>query len=258
MVFSTVGLCRLGFAHSCVFATGSRATSPPGGSEDARMPRTARSVTAGACYHVINRGNNRAQVFGCAAHYRAFLELIAAAQGRAPVELLAACLMPNHFHFVVVPGEPGALARWMQWLLTTHVRRLHRREGTSGRVWQGRFKAFPIQHDEHLLTVMRYVERNALRAGLVDDAVAWPWGSLAWRAGSERKTFLADCPVKLPDDWIRWVNAPQTATELAELRAGENRQRPYGTEQWVDRTAAELGLQSSLRPAGRPFSDRGK
>ena len=183
MVFSTVGLCRLGFAHSCAFATGSRATSPPGGSEDARMPRTARSVTAGACYHVINRGNNRAQVFGCAAHYRAFLELIAAAQGRAPVELLAACLMPNHFHFVVIPGEPGALARWMQWLLTTHVRRLHRREGTSGRVWQGRFKAFPIQHDEHLLTVMRYVERNALRAGLVDDAVAWPWGSLAWRAG---------------------------------------------------------------------------
>ena len=166
--------------------------------------------------------------------------------------------MPNHFHFVVIPGEADALARWMQWLLTTHVRRLHRREGTSGRVWQGRFKAFPIQHDEHLLTVMRYVERNALRAGLVDNAVAWPWGSLAWRVGSERTALLARCPVNLPADWIEWVNTPQTPTELTELRACVNRQRPYGTEQWVDRTAAELGLQSSLRSAGRPFKDRGR
>jgi REP element-mobilizing transposase RayT len=197
-LFSTGVLCRLGFSHSWAFATGTRAALRSGASEDARMPRTARSVTAGVCYHVINRGNNCAQVFGCVADYRAFLELIAAAQGQAPVELLAACLMPNHFHFVVIPGEPDALARWMHWLLTTHVRRLHQRDGTSGRVWQGRFKAFPIQHDEHLLTVMRYVERNPLRAGLVNDAAAWPWGSLAWRAGSERKTLLADCPVKLP------------------------------------------------------------
>jgi len=222
------------------------------------MPRTARSVTTGICYHVINRGNNRAQVFGCAADYWVFVDLIAAGRARVPVDLLAACLMPNHFHFVVIPREPRALARWMQWLLTTHVRRLHRREGTSGRVWQGRFKAFPIQHDDHLLTVMRYVERNALRAGLVEHAVAWPWGSLAWRASSERKALLAGCPVKLPDDWIRWVNTPQTPTELAELRACVNRQRPYGSEPWVDQTAADLGLQSSLRPVGRPFKRREK
>ena len=132
-----------------------------------------------------------------------------------------------------------------------------RRHADEGRGPGGTRRFSPIQHDE-LHPSCSDVERNALRAGLVDDAVAWPWGSLAWRAGSERKTLLADCPVKLPDDWIRWVNAPQTATELAELRACVNRQRPYGTEQWVDRTAAELGLQSSLRPAGRPFRDRGK
>lgn len=222
------------------------------------MPRSARSVIAGACYHVINRGNNRAKVFSCAADYRTFIDLIAAAQARISVELLAACLMPNHFHFVVIPGDPGALGRWMQWLLTTHVRRLHRRQGTSGRVWQGRFKAFPLQHDEHLLTVMRYVERNALRAGLVDDARAWPWGSLAWRAEAGRTPMLADCPVPFPEDWIGWVNAPQTAAELQDLRACVNRQRPYGADHWVDRTAAEFGLESSLRPVGRPFKEQGK
>jgi putative transposase len=84
--------------------------------------------------------------------------------------LLAVCLMPNHFHLVVSQHCARDISRWMQRLLTTHTHRHHLRHGTSGRVWQGRFKAFPIKQDDHLLTVMRYVERNASRAGLVNRA----------------------------------------------------------------------------------------
>jgi putative transposase len=140
----------------------------------------------------------------------------------------------------------------MQWLLTTHVHRYHRCYGTSGRLWQGRFKAFPIERDAHLLTVMRYVERNALRAGLVDDSQDWAWGSLAWRNGAAYRCLLADPPVDLPRDWADRVNAPQTSCELEALRACVNRQRPFGDDDWVDRTAVDLGLQASLRPVGRP------
>jgi putative transposase len=226
--------------------------------DHAVMPRTARSAKAGACYHVVNRGNNRALVFRRPADYREFLELIAAAQCRIPMRLLAACLMPNHFHLVLMPVRAGDLGRWMQWLLTTQVHRHHRREGTSGRFWQGRFKAFPIQKDEHLLTVMRYVERNALRAGLVDDARMWPWGSLAWRTGSQYCSLIQPCPVELPHDWSRWVNSPQTPAELEGIRTCVNRQRPYGAGDWVKRTAAEFGLESSLRAAGRPFKENSK
>ncbi len=86
--------------------------------------------------------------------------------------------MPNHFHLVLWPYEDGDLSNWMQWLLTTHVRRYHRMYGTSGHVWQGRFKAFPIQQDEHLFVVMRYVERNALSAQLVTSAEDWRWSSV--------------------------------------------------------------------------------
>ena len=167
--------------------------------------------------------------------------------------------MPNHFHFVLIPGKNGDLGRWMQWLLTTHVRRHHKRERTSGHVWQGRYKAFPIEKDQHLLTVIRYVERNALRAGLVGDARSWPWGSLAWRADTRYARLLApSCPVRLPANWAQWVNAPQTLAELERLRGCVNRQRPYGSDDWVDRTAAELGLESSLKPVGRPFKKSGK
>jgi hypothetical protein len=69
--------------------------------------------------------------------------------------------MPNQFHLVLWPYGDGDVSGWMQWLLTAHVRRYHRHYGGSGHVWQGRFKAFPIQEDEHLLAVLRYVDRNA-------------------------------------------------------------------------------------------------
>lgn len=131
------------------------------------MPRTLRASLGDYCYHVLNRGNARAQVFHDDGDYRAFVDLIGTACERLPMRVLAYCLMPNHFHLVLRPHGDGDLSRWMQWLLTAHVRRHHRRYGTTGHIWQGRFKAFPTQDDGHLLAVLRYVERNPLRAGLV-------------------------------------------------------------------------------------------
>jgi putative transposase len=227
------------------------------------MPRTARSIVAGGYYHLINRGNDKAAVFRQAGDYLEFLRLIGAAQQRIQLTLLAACLMPNHFHLVASTTGARDISRWMQWLLTTHSHRHHIRYGTSGRVWQGRFKAFPIEQDRHLLTVMRYVERNALRAGLVEKAEDWSWNSLSWRVGKSPGPRLSPPPVKLPRDWPTIVNSPQTPAELEVLRACVNRQRPYGNERWVQETTARLGLESSVRPHGRPrrpgcqFPDRG-
>jgi putative transposase len=216
------------------------------------MPRTARSMVAGGYYHLINRGNDRSTVFRQPGDYLAFLRLIQDAQRRVQLALLAACLMPNHFHLVVSTSGARDISQWMQWLLTTHAHRHHIRYGTSGRVWQGRFKAFPIEQDGYLLTVMRYVERNALRAGLVERAEDWCWGSLSWRVGNSLGPRLSPAPVKVPRDWSARVNAPQNPAELEALRACVNRQRPYGNQRWVEETAARLGLESSRRPQGRP------
>ena len=131
------------------------------------MPRTVRASVGNVCYHVLNRGNARAQVFYKDGDYDAFMKCIAHACIEVPMRVLGWCLMPNHFHLVVWPHADGDLSKWMHWLLNTHVRRYHRHYHSSGHVWQGRFKAFPIEQDEHLLTVLRYAERNAQRAGLV-------------------------------------------------------------------------------------------
>lgn len=216
------------------------------------MPRTGRSLLAGGHYHVINRGNNRSTIFVEPADYEAFLWLMARSQRRVELSIFAVCVMPNHFH--VVASQRGAqdISRWVHWLLTTHTHRHHRRYGSSGRVWQGRFKAFPIEQDAHLLTVMRYVERNALRAGLVDRAEDWPWGSLAWREGRGLRALLAVPPVTLPGDWRQRVNAPQTADELESLRDCVNRQRPFGSAPWARDQNVRFGRIPSERPRGRP------
>jgi putative transposase len=140
----------------------------------------------------------------------------------------------------------------MQWLMTSHVRRYHRHYGGSGHIWQGRFKAFPIQRDEHLLTVLRYVERNAVRARLSKRAEAWRWGSLFARLENPPPVVLATSPVPLAAGWTKFVNAPQSEAEVAAMKISIDRGTPFGDVAWQRVAARRLGLQSTLRPRGRP------
>jgi putative transposase len=219
------------------------------------MPRTARSISPEYCYHVLNRGNKRARIFHEHADYAQFQALIARGQDRLELPILAACLMPNHIHLVVHPRAASDVGAWMHWVFTTHVRWHHAKYETTGRLWQGRFKAFAIQADHHLLSVMRYVERNALRAKLVEHAEDWRWGSLAWRKTGEG-IALGESPVALPSYWRQLVNEPQTDAELAEIRTCVNRQRPFGAQDWVAAQAKALGADQSLAPIGRPRKSR--
>jgi putative transposase len=214
------------------------------------MPRAARASQAGFCYHVLNRGNGRQAVFHKDGDFAAFCNLLREAPDHTPMRLLAYCALPNHLHLALWPRGDGDLSTYMGWLLTAHVRRYHRHYHSSGHVWQGRFRAFPIQEDEHLLTVLRYIERNPVRAGLVRKAQDWPWSSAAAaRAGAPP---LDPGPVPRPPGWPEHVNQPQTEAELEALRECIRRRRPFGESAWAQQTAERLGLQASLRPRGRP------
>ena len=164
--------------------------------------------------------------------------------------------MPSHWHLVVWPREDGELSRFTGWLTLTHTQRwhAHRHSTGSGHVYQGRFKSFPLQDDEHFFTVCRYVERNAMRAGLVERAEDWRWGSLhLWQQGSaQEKALLAPWPLRRLANWVQEVNVPQTEAELAALRRAVNRGCPFGQALWSDQIVRRLGLESTLRPQGRP------
>jgi putative transposase len=227
-----------------------------------------------------NRGNGRRRIFHTPGDYDAFLRVLAEALRRYPgVALLAYCLMPNHWHLVLRPAGDADLPAFMRWLMVTHVRRHHEAHRTrgGGHLYQGRYKSFPIQADEHLLTVLRYMEANAVRAGLAKRARDWRWCSLAQRAEQSRRHSrassatrsataapanaataaaaappLADWPINRPANWEALLDRPWETAELERLRTSVNRGRPLGDHRWIKRTAKRLGLTSSLNPPGRP------
>ena len=193
------------------------------------MPRTSRAPAGGYCYHVLNRGNARAEVFHKDQDLQAFLDMIAEASLRQPMRILAYCLMPNHFHLVLWPRHDGDISRWVHWLLTTHVRRYQKHYHSSGHVWQGRFKSFPIQEDDHLRVVLRYVERNPLRAGLVERAEDWRWSRPhALSTDSSGPIRLDPGPVPRGTGWVEEVNAPMADNDVARVRQSIRRDRPLG------------------------------
>jgi putative transposase len=144
------------------------------------MGRPIRAAVGDLVYHILNRANARMTLFEDDADYDAFERILQRAVERTETRLLAYCVMPNHWHLVVWPHRDGELSRFAGWLSLTHTQHwhAHRQNTGTGHVYQGRFKSFPVRDDGHLLAVCRYVERNALRAGLVRRAEDWPWGSL--------------------------------------------------------------------------------
>jgi putative transposase len=195
-------------------------------------------------------------IFEDSGDYEAFEEVLREAVARSKMRLLAYCLMPNHWHLVVWPKKDGELSQFAGWLTLTHTQRWHARRGStgSGHVYQGRFKSFPIQDDEHFYMVARYVERNALRGNLARRAEQWRWSSLyRWLRGSaEDKELLAAWPLPRKSSWVEHVNAAQTEAELHALRLSIQRCSPFGDEGWTDHTVRQLGLESTIRPRGRP------
>jgi putative transposase len=222
------------------------------------MPRRARSIIGGYAYHVLNRANGRLRLFRKTADFAAFDALLAEAHDRLPLRIVGYAVMSNHWHFVVWPraGQHAIVSEFFRWLTLTHSQRWHAHHRTSGmgHVYQGRFKSFPIASDEHLLAVLRYVERNPLRAGLVEQAEDWRWSSLYRRmhGSREEQALLAEPPVALGRSWCAHVNRPQTEAELLAIRRCVQRGQPYGGDAWQAKVTKQLGLDHTFRPRGRP------
>lgn len=220
------------------------------------MARHQRADEGGGIYHALNRGNARADIFHKAEDFEAFERIVSEGLKRYEVDLFAYQLMPNHWHLVLRPTQDRGMSNLLRWVAGTHTMRYHAHYHSSGEghIYQGRFKSFPVQDDDHFLVVCRYVERNALRANLVERAQDWRWGSLwRWLQKSEPEPhLLSPWPIPRSPKWADRVNAPLSEAELNAVRHCVKRSCPLGDEQWMESTAQRLGLESTLRPRGRP------
>lgn len=220
------------------------------------MPRPPRKIEGNTIYHVLNRANARMQIFEKEKDYLAFEKIAVEAKEKYPMQILSYCLMPNHWHFVLCPKGNQDLASFMRWITLTHTQRwlVHRNMIGYGHLYQGRYKSFPIQKDKHFLQVCRYVERNALRAKLIDKAESWRWGS-AWvrkYGNSEQKSLLSEWPVPITNDYVAFLNQEEKESTLASLRYSVARGKPFGSESWIEKIVEKFKLKSTLNPRGRP------
>ena len=220
------------------------------------MPRQKRVDAAGSIYHALNRGNRRQTIFHKDEDYEAFLRVLEEGLAKYPVELYSYVLMPNHWHLVLRPSEDGGMGRLLRWVTATHTQRYHAHYDTSGEghLYQSRFKSFPIEDDEHFLTVCRYVERNPLRAKLVSRAEDWKYGSLwEWlQKPKPERSLLSAWPLPRTTKWVERVNQVLSEKELAAVRTCVERGRPFGSDDWVNKTVQTAGMSYTLRPRGRP------
>ncbi len=177
------------------------------------MSRALRAVPPGTIVHAYNRGNSKARVFHSPDDYLEFRADLDCARRRFGVAVFAFCLMPNHWHILATPQRDRALSRALHFVTFRHARRVHRRRGTTGtgHVFQDRFKTKVIDNERYFLTAARYVEANALRAGLVRRAEQWEWSS----AHADCESLVDEWPVERPDAWREMLDVTLTLDEVA-------------------------------------------
>lgn len=209
---------------------------------------------AGFVFHVMNRSARRGPLLESPADYETFIQVLREALDERPIRLLSFCAMPNHFHLIAHPETDSQLPQFMKWLTGTHAVRWRKAHDTVGEgvVYQGRYKAIPVHTDEYFLTVVRYVERNPVRARLVDAAQDWRWSSFYHRDVVRSSLPLAEWPVQRPARWTTYVNEPQAAAEIAAIRRCVNNGCALGNARWQEEVAKTLGIPGFFRSRGRP------
>jgi len=220
------------------------------------MPRINRVDVADLIYHAINRANARMQIFDHKEDYQLFENVLEEAKEKFNMRILAYCIMPNHWHLVLNPKRNGDLQKFMGWLSMTHTQRWHSHHKTigSGHLYQGRYKSFPVETDGYLLILLKYVEKNPLRAKLVKKAQDWKWSSL-WRrekGNIEQKDLLDQWPFIVPDNYLDQVNSDEENKQLEILRQCVNKSRPLGKEGWCEQMIKKYNLGATLNNPGRP------
>ncbi|MCK9344994.1 MAG: transposase [Candidatus Pacebacteria bacterium] len=220
------------------------------------MSRNARVDVGGEIYHVINRANGRFKIFDEDKDYKLFEQLLLETKELNGMRILAYVIMPNHWHLVLYPKNDGDLGVFMQRLTNAHTRKVHAKTGTNGNghLYQGRYKSFLVDSENYLLSVIKYVERNPVRAKLVISCEDWEWGSAYFRLARKRKNVeLIDLPpINLPIDYKQWINAPEKQDEVDTIRISVNKSVPYGGEGWVEKMVVKHKLESTLKSPGRP------
>jgi putative transposase len=224
------------------------------------MGRPPRIAFPGLVYHVVNRGNNRQQVFEHEADFRRYLQLLRRYKELYGFRLYHYVLMSNHVHLLLQTSDKGSISKIMQGVTLAHTKYYNSKNESSGHVWQGRFKSHVIEKDTYLLQCGRYIELNPVRAKLVHDPGEYRWSSYRFHAFGEPNELLVKDPLhERPDEseqnrqkryreFIQDGVPKETAEEIRRSIVGE---RPLGRHGFGQQLEEKLLLKRRNQHRGR-------
>ncbi|MHB1301618.1 MAG: transposase [Burkholderiales bacterium] len=220
------------------------------------MPRLPRTVFAGIPHHITQRGNRRDDVFFTDEDREAYLLWLKEYSDRSKVEVLAYCLMTNHVHLIAVPETVDGLQRMLKPLNMRYAQRINRAQNWKGHVWQGRFFSSPLDED-YLWATIRYVERNPVRAGIVERAENYRWSSAAAHCGNRSDAVLDlksgwSKQFASVEDWSAWLSEADEMEKVRILRQNSEKGLPCGNSDFIQRLGLTVGRPLEFRPQGRP------
>ena len=226
------------------------------------MPRKPRIILPNTPHHIVMRGHNRQAVFAESSDYERYLDTLARLKYDLEVEVYSFCLMTNHVHLLIRPGENvKSLSKLMNYLSSWHTKTHNWLEQRTGTLWEGRFKSSPVDTDSYLLACSRYIELNPVRAGMVDNPSDYRWSSYNDKIGRGRfkwldrdPTFLSlgDSLKKAQHRYSKFVLERIDQDELTVIRDSLNRGSPTGNDRFVSQVESIIGRRSQRRSLGRP------
>ena len=218
------------------------------------MPRIGRAVAAGFPHHVIQRGNNREQVFFDEKDRNQYLSLLKKYSVKWKSPIMAYCLMSNHVHLLTKPESEESLFKMMQGLTLCYTQYINRTHGRTGRLWESRYHSCIVDQEKYLWAVARYIEQNPIRAGLVNRAEDYPYSSARAHVNGGKDVVLGEDLFSDDSrpDYILLLRSNIPGTEIDSLRYATKTGRPFGNEGFVSNMEKKLERRLLQRPKGRP------
>ncbi len=215
------------------------------------MTRIARIVVPGQPHHITQRGNRREQVFFHEKDCEIYLRILKEQIALNGVQIWAYCLMDNHVHLVAVPLREDSLARCMAETHRQYTRYFNKRNGWTGHIWQGRFNSFPLEGN-HVLAAIRYVERNPVRASIVQKAEDYAWSSAKHHVLGNADPLIADHPLRAAiSDWAAFLAEGDQPDMTDDIKKHARTGRPMGDASFLSKLEKQFGRDLSIKKVGR-------
>ena len=229
------------------------------------MPRQARFVLPNYPHHIIQRGHNRQTIFDGNDAYLYYLDTLETWKTQLGCKVYAYCLMTNHIHLVIDPGDnPEHLGLLMKRLAGRQTRYVNAMQKRSGSLWEGRYKSSPVQTDSYLQACCRYVELNPVRTGMVDHPADYRWSSCQVKVGRCKQPWLDLDPfysslgksaAQRARKYATWIQKTIPEKELQLIRAATQRGQLIGHKLLAEELSEKFDHPLVLRGPGRPKNE---